>query len=117
MSGNITASSSGGGSCIGNGNSTTRVALTVKLLKISGTVILFCTGKFPINASSVILSKTSLRITTPQNRVFGVNPFREGSLNLTIVYENVKSAGLEPLGSLNSRFLTIGNISLPDSNF
>jgi hypothetical protein len=93
----------------------------VKLLRFSGTVNLFCTvtnkTKFPINASSIVLSSTSLMITTAQNRIFGVNPFREGSLNLSFVYENVTSAGSEPLSLLNLRFLQIGNVSLPISNF
>jgi hypothetical protein len=117
MSGNITASSSGGCSGIGTGNSSIGGVSTVGLLKISGTVILFCTGSFPINASSIILSNTSLTITTPQNRVFAENPLREDLLNLSIAYETVTSKGLESVESLNSTFLQIGNVSLPDSNF
>jgi hypothetical protein len=56
-------------------------------------------------------------ITTPQNRVFGENPFREGSLSLSVAYESVTSGGLEPLSLLNSTFLQIGNVGLPNSNF
>jgi hypothetical protein len=93
----------------------------VQLLRFSGTVILFCTvtdtNKFPINASSIVLSDTLLTITTPQNRVFGGTPIRQSSLNLSIVYENVTSADSEPLWLLNSTFLQIGNVSLPNSDF
>jgi hypothetical protein len=73
----------------------------VKLLRLSGTLNLFCTvmktTKFPINASSIFLFDTSLTITTPQNRIFGVNPFGEGSLNLRFVYGKVTSTDSEPL--------------------
>jgi hypothetical protein len=93
----------------------------IKLLRFSGIVVLFCTtmneGKFPISASSIILSDTSLTIITPQNRVFSVNPFHEGSLNLSIFYGSVTSANSEPLWLLNSTFLQIGNISVPISRF
>jgi hypothetical protein len=117
MSGNITASSSEGHSGIGSGSSNDGGASTVKLLRFSGTVMLFCRGNFPINASSIILSNTSLTISTPLKCVVGENPFREGSLNLSIAYENATSAGLEQLWGLNSTVLQIGNVSLPDSNF
>jgi hypothetical protein len=93
----------------------------VKLLRLSRTVNLFCTvmstTKFPINASSIVLSDASLTITTPQNRIFGVNPFRQGSLNLYFVYGKVTSADSEPLLLLNSTFLQIGNVSLPNCDF
>jgi hypothetical protein len=49
--------------------------------------------------------------------VFGRHPLRAGFLNLSIVYECVTSAGSESLWLLNSRFLQIGNISLPISRF
>jgi hypothetical protein len=148
VSGNITASSTSSGSGIGTGESSDgtseiqtlsvlggRIKVNgtesgigsgfegseVKLLRFSGTVVLFCTvmntTKFPMNASSIVLSDTSLTITTPQNRVFGVNPLRQGSLNLNIIYENVTSADSEPLWLLNSTFLQIGNVSLPNSDF
>jgi hypothetical protein len=85
----------------------------VELLRFSGTVILFCTvmniTKFPMNSSSIVLSDASLTIATPQNRVFGVNPIGQGSLNLNIVYENVTKADSEPLSSLNRTFLQIGH--------
>jgi hypothetical protein len=93
----------------------------VTLLGFSGTVILFCTvtdtNKFPINASSIVLSDTLLTITTPQNRVFGGTAIRQSSLNLSIVYETVTSADSEPLWLLNSTFLQIGNVSLPNCEF
>jgi hypothetical protein len=38
-------------------------------------------------------------------------------LNLNVAYESVTSAGSEPLWLLNSTFLQIGNVSLPNSNF
>jgi hypothetical protein len=91
------------------------------VLTFSGTVILFCTvtstTKFPIRASSIVLSDTSLTITTPQNRVFGVGPSGLGSLNLSIVYESGTSANSEPLSSLEQKFLQIGNVNLPNSGF
>jgi hypothetical protein len=149
MNGNITASSSGVGSGIGTGRGTRggisvidtlsilggRIKANgtdsgigsgfegseVKLLKLSGTVVLFCTvtntTKFPINASSIVLFDTSLTIITSQNRVFGWNPFRQGSLNLSIIYESVTSADSEPLWFLNLTFLQIGNVSVPFSEF
>jgi hypothetical protein len=49
--------------------------------------------------------------------VFGVNPVRQGSLNLSVVYETVTSAGSEPLWLLNSTFLQIGKVSVPTSRF
>jgi hypothetical protein len=54
-------------------------------------------------------------ITTPQNRVFGRKPLREGYWNLTLIYKSVTSAGSEPLWLLNSTFLQIGNITFPHS--
>jgi hypothetical protein len=93
----------------------------VKLLMFARTVILFCTvtntTKFPINASSIVLFDTSLTITTPRSRVFGVYLLRQGSLNLNVAYEVPTTAGLEPLWLLNSTFLQIGSVSLPLPGF
>jgi hypothetical protein len=92
----------------------------VKLLRFSGRVNLFSTVnppmKFPINASSIVLSDTSLTITTPHARIFGVSPVRQGSLNLNLIYESVTSANVEPLSLLNERFIQIGNVSVPESD-
>jgi hypothetical protein len=93
----------------------------VRLVIFSETVNLFCTvsnpTKFSVNASWIVLSNTSLKIATTYDRVFGVPPLRQGSLNLSLVYGGESGPGFEPLGLLNSAFVQIGNITLPNSEF
>jgi hypothetical protein len=91
----------------------------VKMLKITGNAVLSCDAnftKFPVHASSIVLTNASLVFITPRNRLFGVSPFRSGLLNLVIVYENVTTQGSELLSNLNATFLQIGNITVPLSN-
>jgi hypothetical protein len=91
----------------------------VKLLKITGNAVLTCDAnftKFPVNASSIVLTTASLVFTTPRNRLFGVSPSSSGSLNLVIVYGNVTMQGSEPISKLNATFLQIGKVTAPLSN-
>jgi hypothetical protein len=90
----------------------------VEVLTLGRTAVLLCdanTSKFPVNASSIVFVDASLTFETPRNRLFGVSPLREGSLNLTLLYGSVTSNGDEPLSLLNGIFLQIGNVSLPAS--
>jgi hypothetical protein len=91
----------------------------VKQLRFAGRAVLICDAiftKFPINASSIVLTNASLVFTTPRNRLFGVGPSSSGLLNLVIVYGNVTTQGSEPLSNLKATFLQIGNITVPLSN-
>jgi hypothetical protein len=85
-----------------------------RLLAFRGTAALICNanaGKFPINASSIVLSDASLIFGTESDRLFGVSPLLAGWLNLTIVYGSATSAGTERLSGLNASILQIGNLS------
>jgi hypothetical protein len=84
------------------------------LLAFHGTAALICNasaGKFPVNASSIVLSDASLIFGTESDRLFGVSPWRAGWLNLTIVYGKATSARTERLSDLNASILQIGNLS------
>jgi hypothetical protein len=86
----------------------------IQFLKFSGNTSLTCDAdltKFPVNASSIFLSKASLIFTTPRNRLFGVSPSSSGLLNLVIVYESVTTQWSEPLSQLNATFVQIGSIT------
>jgi hypothetical protein len=91
----------------GEGSETRRVTF-------SGTVAVICNAdgtKFPINASSILLSDASLIFVTQGDRLFGVSPSHEGWLNLTILYGSTTSPEAEPLLGLNAAILQIGNLS------
>jgi hypothetical protein len=91
----------------------------VKQLRLTGNTVLACDAtftKFPISASSIILTNASLVFTTPRNRLFGVSPSGSGLSNMVIVYGNVTTQGGEPLSSLSPTFLHIGNVTVPPSN-
>jgi hypothetical protein len=134
VSGNITASSSSSGSAsgIGSGFDADGGASTIKAngtragigsgvdgggvgqLTFSGTVSLICDVNgtaFPINALSILLSNASLIVGTHGDRLFGVNPFRQGWLNLTILYGAATLDDSAQFSTLNSVILEIANLS------
>jgi hypothetical protein len=80
----------------------------------SGTIALICNAakaKFPVNASSILLSNASLIFGTDGDRLFGSSPSREGWLELTILYGRATSREAEAVSGLNAAFLQIGNLS------
>jgi hypothetical protein len=90
----------------------------VQFLKFSGNTTVTCDsdpGKFPVNASSIVLSNGSLIFTTPRNQLFGVSPSSSGLLNLLVMYEIVTTQWSESLSQLNVSLLQIGNITAPES--
>jgi hypothetical protein len=67
--------------------------------------------KFPINASSIVLSNPSVIFETPAGRLFGVNPKQIDSINLTILFRTPTSDFGESLSGLNATLLQIGTLS------
>jgi hypothetical protein len=91
----------------------------VKLLRFSGNAVLTCdanVSKFPVNASSIVISNASLMFITPRNRLFGVSPSNSNLFKLVILYESLTNQPQESLWKLNATFLQIGNLTIPQSN-
>jgi hypothetical protein len=86
-------------------------------LTFSGTPVLICScanaGKSPVNASSILFSDASAVFVTQRAPRFGVTPYHQGELNLTLVYETAMADKAELLPS-SVIFLQIHNISMPD---
>jgi hypothetical protein len=91
----------------------------IELLRFSGKSVLTCDarlGKFPVNASSIIFTNSSVVFATAGNRLFGVNPSSFDLFSLVIVYGNVTTKGEERLSNLNATLLQIGNLTVPPSS-
>jgi hypothetical protein len=71
--------------------------------------------KFPINASSICFSNSSVIFETPGDRLFGVSPTQTGRLDLAILYGEATSQWSESVSALNAMLLQIGNLSSPPS--
>jgi hypothetical protein len=91
----------------------------VELLQFSGNAILSCNApvtKFPINATSIVLSNASLSFATKSNQLFGVCPSIRNFSDWVILYENITTRENEPLSQRDSTLLQIGNITAPLSS-
>jgi hypothetical protein len=77
----------------------------VKLTRFSGNPVLTCNAnisKFPISASSIVLSNVSVMFTTPRNQLFGVGP---SSSNWKSNCSSVKALDVLYTGSESRRLL------------
>jgi hypothetical protein len=74
------------------------------------------TGKFPVNASSIVFSNDSFIFRTDRDPLFGVAPSRLNLPNFVITYGTVTKPEREPLSGLNVTFLQIGNVTAGQSS-
>jgi hypothetical protein len=69
----------------------------------------------PITASSITISRGSLTFVTDSSPLFGTAPSNGGDFDLVICYRRATVKETENLSSLDSRFIHIDEVQIPDS--
>jgi hypothetical protein len=109
----VDAQSLAGGTGIGVGSPRGQL----NSLQLSGTSILNSNSNsvdHAVNATSIVIADASLVFETNGTCLFGSSPSKTGLIELAIFYHMVTVKGEEPLSELETVFLQIGNLSIPE---
>jgi hypothetical protein len=110
----VIASNKPDGAAIGSGS----FGSQVESIQFIGNSFVKCEGSSnarAIRARSLWIVSASLSVVTNDAPLFGTSPVSYGSVELIIGYRQPTPAEIEPLGSINGKFLHVGNISVSDA--
>jgi hypothetical protein len=111
----VIASSGRGYAAIGSGSPESPVGS----IHFAGNCVVECQrsgNTSAIRASSILIAAASLVMVTDDAPLFGTHPISRGPISLIIGYHRTTGEKSEPLSSIDSAFLHVGNVNISDSD-